>query len=62
MLCLPSLDRGRILLGSRQVLGAGLVAAVSYHIRTDLGLVVLVATLTVHALSRGPGWPARFFN
>ncbi len=61
MLCLPSLSRRRTLAG-KQVLGAGLVAAVSYHIRPDLGLIaalVLIATLGLHALSRGPSWPAR---
>ncbi len=61
MLCLPSLDRRRTLAG-QQVFGAGLVAAVSYHIRPDLGLVaalVLVLTLAAHALSREPSWPAR---
>ncbi len=61
MLCLPSFDRRQALDG-RRVFGAGLVAAVSYHIRPDLGLVaalVLVATLAAHALSRASGWRSR---
>ncbi len=62
MLCLPSLDRRRTLAG-KQVFGASLVPAVSYHIRSDLGLIaalVLILTQAAHALSRGPTWPARF--
>ncbi len=62
MLFLPSLDGKRTLLGRGEVLAAGLVAAVSYHIRPDLGLVValvLSATLVLHTISRTTGWRLR---
>ena len=65
MLFLPLLSSRRQILGAKEVLGAGLVAAVSYHIRPDLGLcaaLVLLAMLVAHALSRASSWPTRIYQ
>ncbi len=51
--CLPLLGNDRRVLDRSEILTAGLVAAVSYHIRPDLGLsaaLVLVTILTIQAL------------
>ena len=65
MLCLPSLRRHRMVLGGKQVFGAALVVAVSYHIRPDLGLcaaLTLIAILVAHAISREMGWVSRIYQ
>lgn len=65
MLCLPLLDHNRHVFGRNGVLAAGLVAAVSYHIRPDLGFcagVVLTATLAAHTISRLQKWPQRAYQ
>ncbi len=62
MFCLPLLGPGHRELSRIQVLVPGLVAAISFHIRPDLGLVamlVLLAVLTLQALTRPRDWRRR---
>ncbi len=62
MLCLPLLRPGCRELSRIQILVPGLVAAISFHIRPDLGLVAMLVLLTVlalQALTRPPTWRQR---
>lgn len=59
MLFLPSMGSNKGALGSKEVFAAGLVTAVSYQIRPDVGLctsLVLIVSLGMYAISHSRSW------